>query len=206
MEEKITNVSLPFFYGFYETWYGDAIDNEIEIEIDYLEREDKKTYTFEDFDIDYPEYMQKVVECFVEIFSDWFKPNWVKEINLSYLYSPREYNFETDEIISEIVLDDNWVDELNTFIKEHKGKLIELVRKENTSRDGFHSFLPNEFDEWCEWLFAKKDGRVFSQMLQWYIETNENREWCDIGDEIESEVLEDIEASEFFRLKEETLA
>lgn len=204
--ELITNVELPFFLGFYDTTIGEYLDFAVDEEIEIIKLEEGIEHEFDDYIIDYEGYRKRVVELFVEYFNDNYLPKWVKEATNCYLWSPQYYNFQNDEIVAELVLDKDWKTELQNFIDANKEFIIESVRKENTSRDGFFSYLPNDFEEWCKWLFEKKDGRIFAQILRWQLETEYKKEWIDFADEIEMGIIENLNDREFFYLKEESLA
>ena len=93
----LTNKGL--FSGLYETvWLNnDALDSEIE---DIIQSGDATENDTLDWTVDAKTYLKKIAETYCNVLSSVF-PNsqWV----VHELYSPREYNFDTDHIVLEWV-------------------------------------------------------------------------------------------------------
>jgi hypothetical protein len=89
-------------------------------------------------------YAKEYAECFGDRF----------ELNLKFseLWSPREYNFETDRIFVE--LDDKDVQRLmNERVQEgpYHSVFVDLCREKFTHRSGFHSFYSPDWRDWGPW-------------------------------------------------------
>lgn len=135
---KYLSVKIPFS-GFYESTHGNNLDETVNQGI-----EDGGISSSDDVDFDLLRqlYAQHYARAFCDIVG-------LPRPEHTYVHSPREYNFETDNIICGVeavalrkLLDThvNWPD------------FRILVREECTSRSGFASFTPADVDEWgdCE--------------------------------------------------------
>ena len=129
------------FGGFYESIHDYNIESVIE------------TYYSDDYGIvphsvydslDYKSIHDNYIKEYASLFQDWINKNYPLTIsfcNIS-LWSPNQYNYETDEILCE--LQDNDSISLNNYFKSDNEFLAHL--KERTkSYDGYTSFY--DFDE-----------------------------------------------------------
>lgn len=69
------------------------------------------------------------------------------KIEVGELYSPRFYNFETDQV--ELTVDYN-KDEIVKFAKENKEDFNMFLKENYSSYDGFSSSTANNYSEWME--------------------------------------------------------
>ena len=122
-----TNIS---FGGFYHSQHSELIDYRIEMYENegYINSWEDINYkeTYEDYIIDYCNELSGYI-------SDEFK-------NLS-LYSPREYNFETDTIDCEV--DKDKANKLNAYFLNDQD-FIEYLNERTKSYDGYRSFYTFE--------------------------------------------------------------
>lgn len=190
-EEKI-EIQLPFFDGFYESVYYNS--DSIYDEFYNNEREYKETYgddiTDDDLDVRFDEYQKDVCEAFTECFSN-LAPSFVTSVEFSEMTSPRYYNFETDKVYANITLSDDWREQVLTFMKENKDWLKKRIYDEWTSRDGFMSFMDNNYDEWLhrfENTEDEIDPRYLSTMIGYIMMTNNE----DVHYDLIEGTLEDI--------------
>lgn len=116
----LTNKGL--FSGLYESiWlYNEALDAEVE---DIIQSGDATENDTLDWTVDAKAYLTKIAETYGNVLSNVF-PNsqWV----IHKLYSPREYNFDTDHIVLE------WVDapkdaeqQFDAFLKDLNTEIFE---------------------------------------------------------------------------------
>lgn len=110
----LTNKGL--FSGLYETiWLNnDALDAEIE---DIIQSGDATENDTLDWTVDAKTYLKKIAETYCNVLSSVF-PNsqWV----VHELYSPREYNFDTDHIVLEWVnAPQNAKQQFDAFLQDH---------------------------------------------------------------------------------------
>jgi hypothetical protein len=142
------------FNGCYQSiWEIQDIDddgNELEVE-----------YNFKDF-------MKGIANAYN---SQTFQIEWyfkqdapfIKKLRfLGTFYSPREYNFETDTLDFELDFDK---DELMKKLDELKtdGKFRKFLSENYSSRDGFWSFTPNNYDELREQI--ETEGDKYTQSM-----------------------------------------
>ena len=175
MSKNVFEIQLPFFAGFYESvlYNSDTLYYEVNDE-DNMEH---YRYIFEDdslepddLDIDFDTYKKDVSEAFVEIFHNCC-PDYIKDIKMSELTSPRFYNFDGDKLYTNITFDDGWKDEFLAFMAKNKETLAERIKKDWTSYDGFMSFMSNDYDKWVD-EFCKEhpDERYIATMLGYIVE------------------------------------
>jgi len=101
----------------------------------------------------------------------------IKELNIGILdiefiriHSPREYNFSNDVLIFDLVVEDefeeNLVDYLHSLPPEELEELAAHLRDTCTSVSGFVSFVPNHISDFTE-AIADGDSKSISVFLQW---------------------------------------
>lgn len=175
MSKNVFEIQLPFFAGFYEsvlynsdTLYYEVNDGD---NLDYYrERFEDETLEPDDLDIDFEAYKEDVSKAFVEAF-DLCTPDFVKEIEMTELSSPRFYNYSTDKLYANVTFEDDWKAGVMSFMEKNKEALAERIKKDWTSYDGFMSFIENDYDKWVE-EFQKDepDERYIGSMLGYIIE------------------------------------
>lgn len=69
------------------------------------------------------------------------------EIKTGEIYSPRYYNFETDQLDLEVTFNKTKV---RQFAKNNQDTFDDFLREHFTSYDGFHSYTPNNYDAWIK--------------------------------------------------------
>ena len=129
---------INFYSGSYETIWSDPIDEELEQE----ELEAGKELS----DINYHS-MTDVFDKYNNLdIVDQMGVIFIKKINFTGSYSPKEYNYRTDTLEFDLTIDRlellNKLDEL--ALDE---KFEQYLREHFTSRDGFWSYTPNNYDE-----------------------------------------------------------
>lgn len=137
------------FGGFYETLAAKAIDQRMFNEygninkyesyddqpwevIEKYETQENLNKAYDDYCIDYCEYLQK-----------WISKNLNVEISIQFseLWSPKEYNYQTDQIDAHISIKDlNKLYEAIRSNKEFCKEFIETIEKNTTSCDGYMAF------------------------------------------------------------------
>lgn len=140
-------VRLMFFSGFYESIHNLAMESEEEYIL-----EDYPGKTWDDFNWKYD--WEGYAKSYVSAISSEIG------INLEFrnLWSPREYNFATDEIYC--LMDSADVEKISSVIDSDV--LSRLIKERFTSRSGFSSFYSNDIDEWKEKdvMECEEDGTV----------------------------------------------
>lgn len=159
-------IFLPLFDGFYESFFSDALDNEIEQIIDNDNEENGTDNNSDAYTIkyDFLGYSKKIAD---HIF-DYMKEEQTDLLN-SYefisLKQPREYNFSTDEINIEI---DFNLDVLLSLIAENKEMLSNKIKEDFNSKDGNISNVINNLDYWIESIKTETDK--YEQMISYILE------------------------------------
>lgn len=100
------------------------------------------------------------------------------------IYSPKEYNFGTDEIVMDVTYSKMRI--LQVVKKDHEN-FNQFLKDNYTSYDGFMSFTSNNFDDWLvdfEENEIRSVGAVLTYLFQYQISEN--------GYEFETFVVEGI--------------
>jgi hypothetical protein len=131
------------FGGFYESIHDDNIESAIQM---YYSDDNGDLNSFFDIynTLDFKSIRDNYIKEYASLFQDWINTNYPLSIsfcNIS-LWSPKYYNFETDEILCE--LQDNDSISLNNYFKDDK-EFLEYLKNRTKSYDGFMSFY--NFDE-----------------------------------------------------------
>lgn len=176
-------IQLPFFCGFYESplYNSDTLYQETYDEDNmnyYKERFEDETLTADDLDIDFQEYEKACCEAFCTEFYN-SSPNIIKSLDFVEMTSPNYYNFETDKVYAKVVLEDDWREQVKSFMETNKEWLTKRIRQEWSSRDGFWSYLSNDYNDWCELLQEDDtDERYLSEIIKYmmFLENNDIRE------------------------------
>lgn len=200
MEKNTFRVELPFFVGFYES----PIYNSDTLYYEFLEEDNMEYYrsifedeaiTSDDLDIDFNAFKKAVSEKFCDVFynSDAC-PSYINNVEFEGVKSPMYYNFETDRVYANITFDDDWRDRIKDFMTNNKTWLKERINHDWSDRDGFWSFLSNDYDDWYnEFNEENVDERMISVMLRYIMEDNDEN----IYDDLLISLLEDIYISEY---------
>ncbi len=182
---------LFFFGGFYESIHDSVFDSEEESIL-----QDYEGKNWDDFrwKINYEQYCKNYVS---KISSEIDL-----ELDFKSMWSPREYNFATDEI--EVYIKSEDVEKLATVSKSDT--LKNLIKQRFTSRDGFCSFYSNDIDEWNEKEFPEWDEIELGTLLDaWIIENDLDLENLDyVGYEYCSENGQYVDYEETEESKERT--
>ena len=211
-------IELAFFPGFYESSLenSDTAYNAIRDELEYYYHDNlgREELTEDDLDFDYRAYEKAAIENFIMAWKD-HAPKIVEDVEYDHLWSPRYYNFETDAVYSNVTLKEGWQDDMRDFMRINADWLRERIRKQWSSRDGFISFMSNNFDDrrhdsddhdtwnseksWYYHLFTEKDTRYIGTMLG-YMMIIENG---NVRDSIIDETLEGLYEGSYVYVKAE---
>lgn len=200
MEKNTFRVELPFFAGFYES----PIYNCDTLYYEFLEEDNMEYYrsifedeniTSEDLDIDFDAFKKAVSKQFCDVFYDADAcPSFINGIEFEGVKSPTYYNFETDRVYANITFDDDWRGRIKDFMTKNKTWLKDRINHDWSDRDGFWSFLSNDYDDWFnEFNEENVDERMISVMLQYIMEDSDEN----IYDDLLCSLLENIYISEY---------
>ena len=171
------------FTGFYQGLW-DQTQNECD-QIDNLKygiyEELENLHMLEDWGFQ-EDYRERVAELFADEYADMVESAIGINVKLikSFVKSPREYNFRTDEIYAQIQIEDynEFVKRLQYFLKsnQYHDKLAKIIRENHTSYDGFISLMSNDIDEWYA-LIEIPNNKIYVSCLVGYIVSivNEDR-------------------------------
>jgi hypothetical protein len=153
-------VAAPHFSGFYEYELFQQYDELSGIEDDNpelyeeLEKLDLVDAFFKEVDkqIDWNKTYNNISKHLVDnVYTDLIG-EWVKNIEFDHLYSPRFYNYGSDEIYIKIKLTDEQLEKIEAYcFHENRKDFDKYLRDNFTDRDGFWSFIPNNI-----WDFEKE--------------------------------------------------
>ena len=148
---------LPLFNGFYGSHWDD-VDFYGEEEI-YNLPEDR---SFDDF-VDWDKYHQAIVEEYCYYIESELS-DFINEVKLQKLVSPKYYNFSNDSVDCVIDVD---VDKVNEYLKDNFDAFSKYIKERYTSCDGFISYYDNDADEWHDW---SEDSHKCGSVLQFICE------------------------------------
>jgi len=148
------------------------------IEIDYVEGEQATPEQYwENFSFDkYKAWVfKKASEYLIDTVLPEAKetPFGIISITSKSIWSPREYNFDTDRLMFDLEVEDDIVDRIEHYLKWSCTDL-DLFKKylkiNFTSRSGFVSFISNNLETFLQDLH--NDDRCICVFLQWYLYSN----------------------------------
>lgn len=124
------------------------------------------------FGPDYRDNIAKLyAEAYIELVNDTLGTDF-KLLSQS-VYSPQYYNFRTDEIYCKVEIEDwdNTICRLRELCNDsrYKDGIVESIRRNHTSCDGFVSFMDNELDEWLESIEDPNDTRYISCLVGYLV-------------------------------------
>lgn len=108
---------------------------------------------------------------FYEILPDDFGFDQDYHLEYMHTYHPRYYNFETDHITFKFEYSEDLKNYFEFYAGANKDSFQEFLEKHYTSRDGFISFTPNNWDDWYNG-WEEDDWRCGSALLSFYINTS----------------------------------
>ena len=156
---KQLQISIPNFYGFYESPLD--ISN-------YIDAED--TYNYDD--INWNEVNKKVSEKYFDLWKDQ-NEELLNDLSINIVYShldsPKFYNYRTDELICEITFDlEVFKNKVLGLVNESLESFKDFIKEKYSSRSGFHSFYPNDCEVWMtEYL---TDENIDNVIVEGYLE------------------------------------
>lgn len=169
-KKRVFNLKLDFFVGFYESFlYNcDTAYYAIKNTVEWYEQQTgvKDIVSDDDFDFDFKAYSKDVRDAVVDVYPN-FTPDIVESIKFGHMWSPREYNFATDEIYCNFKLTTNWRSKMMAFMKENAEWLKKRIREDWSSRDGFISFMDNCLYDWYDHIFKEMDERYIGSMISY---------------------------------------
>lgn len=163
---------LPIFPGFYNTLF--EVDYDI-IEADIRERVEPRNaddavefFHRSDHSLRaWTDYEKEVCQKCAEFIESQLKPKFIEAVVFESLYSPLEYNFDTDAIYVEFEISPRNVKNIRTFITQHAEDWKQYLSGRYTSRDGFMSYYGNtpEHEDWKDigecLAHEHKSGSIF---------------------------------------------
>lgn len=90
------------------------------------------------------------------------------------IYSPREYNFATDQIELTVTFDKN---KIKKFAKDNKDAFSDFLKENYSSYDGFCSFTANRFDEWLVAYCANEAQEIGAALTFWFKVADQTEQW-----------------------------
>ena len=206
MSKQNFTIKLDFFPGFYESWLENS-DTEYyaineEMEWQNIDERPGVNLEYDDFEFDYKQRRDDIIEVFINVWKR-LAPSIVEDVKFDHMWSPRYYNFDTDEVYVNVKLSKNWVSQMRAFMKENKEWLKNRIHEDWTSYDGFMSFMDNEFYLWDNHLFKELDTRYIGTMITYMIMVEENPNSArELRNDICSDVLEEIYDHEYISFSE----
>lgn len=179
----------PIFAGFYNTIFDESenfveslLNDEQEFREHYnIPEEMPWKYITDNFweCVDYQggnlEVAQSVLEAIPKVFPDGI----IHAVEWQAMRSPREYNFANDSIDCKITVN---LQALQNYIYENKAAFRGWIRERYTSRDGFISSYPNDFEGWVEDTenFTELDGHYLGSILDFVADLESDQPELDL--------------------------
>ena len=162
-----TNIQLPGFNGFYESIWSELMDRELE-----WDKEERGITQLDGWRCKVCEFEESVAKEYTEMYLDLVNSELgfsVKQIGPAEIDSPKYYNYRTDRIYVDVEFHD--LKKLWAEMKAHKDVLVKVIHDNHTSRDGFISFMSNDFDEWLkEYLhYGHEDFGLYLSFALFYV-------------------------------------
>ena len=148
----IEGFEVRAFSGFYCTvWSEDVTLGEIN---DYNECVDawRRITSWDEVEYRNDEYqsewLQRIPSKFAQAFDEIFGGD-IEFRNCS-LDSPTYYNYSNDKLVVDMFIGDYdaFLDKVGEYVSLYKEELTKAVREDWSTRDGFWSFVENDFDKW----------------------------------------------------------
>lgn len=183
----------------YNSAYDTEIDECIESEINNYLTEKGIELEYDDFDIDMDGYKKVLAYGYVSEFENYMPTNIIKEVkkDTADMWSPSAYNYSTDKVYVEIVLADDWKEQIMKFINENYDTIKARIKKDWSSYDGFWSFIENDIDTFVEKL--DEDERYIEVIIAYIMEYTHGK---DVFETMNSNNWEDCSAYEYIHLSE----
>lgn len=161
--ETSTNLVDFVYRGTYETQLGENIST-----IPYSKRD---------------EYQDDVAKMYLDdilapAIEDMLPSDIDDDFTLTYVgtYHPRFYNFETDSIEFTFAFSDAVKSFMGKYAENHSVEFNRYLRERFTSRDGFVSYVPNDYETW-RYKFDDDDARCVSVLLGWMLADDSNYDY-----------------------------
>ena len=179
MKIKLNTNLIPIFSGTYESmWEVEEIENNGDcLPVDYEQKDLLRS-------------IAQVYQENEEAICETFGLSFIKKIHFTgKSWSPREYNFNTDQIDFVMTIDKKL---MAKALKELEGNVVfeKWLHEHFTSCDGFVSFTPNNFMELSEEILGEHDkyDQALSAMIRFLamndtesIEEDMHEEWAGNG-------------------------
>lgn len=161
-------IEAPFFPGFYNSSFDPA---------EFLERyeDDDDTMNFfkerygEDFNIwDFSvdkDYYDHVGKLYCDELNKHL-PDWIVNVKFEHIWSPKEYNFATDELYIDIQLTQDFREKILEFVNKHYKDLEDRIYERWRSRDGFWSHTNKYLEDWIKDI---KESEIVDDTYLWYL-------------------------------------
>lgn len=113
-------------------------------------------------DYDFKDFMNTILEAYQDrssyILQELSIP-WIKNLYFTGFYSPRQYNFENDELNIDMIIDTTAMKKnLMKVVNTNKESIHMYLVDNYSSYDGFMSFTPNTVDALITAIFEEKDS------------------------------------------------
>ncbi|TXG81894.1 MAG: hypothetical protein E6R13_05735 [Spirochaetes bacterium] len=164
-----TEISLPFFGGFYETILSGCLDYYIESEIDYQETECDRVVKWDDFTYDWSKVKNALASAYVDAFNEEMQDDdIISNVEFDCVISPREYNFTTDSLFVKCEINER---ELLGYCNNNLVAFEQYLIDNFKSREGFISFYSHDVEDWLveDYVKDKNQEIYYSYLIDFYV-------------------------------------
>lgn len=142
MKIEYRQYDTNLFHGFYETELSPWEQLDWWVEND---REDGGLKENETYELNYEAYKNDIGTEVAHYIMDGADKDIINDYKFKCIESPAYYNFETDQLLIELNIN---MDKLLAWLNENKEDFNDYLQEHYTSRDGFISYVPNNYDDW----------------------------------------------------------
>jgi len=162
MTQTIETIA-PGFSGFYASMWEFDYDYVITDINEIREEKELDPIDSNSIDVDNTSYKNYIGKEYCKALVSNVLHNSILMVEFKEIDSPREYNFTTDKIVCDVIID---TDKVSEWVKDNRETLAEYVQERFKSRDGFTPFYSNDIEVWDEATngftnFDFEDGWVY---------------------------------------------
>jgi hypothetical protein len=195
---------LPFFPGFYESVLHNpdmdyhlwrelvSVDDRLPREL-FLEWSEKSRSPYTELECRWEDYQNDIAKAYCAVVEEYINDNQVLrdgvQINYSHIWSPKYYNFETDRLYCDLII--NAPDAIQ-YCADHAEAFEKYLTERFKSRDGFISFMSYDPVDWTD--ASEWDSRHPGHIIEFILQNEYGR---DTINQFALEALEKVDYSEY---------
>jgi hypothetical protein len=164
---EYTPYNTDLFQGYYGSkLYDPEMENDYNTMVSYDLNGDCPVY-----DLDFKAYTEELNGHITDYLFEHGvneEDDIIKSMAYKSMESPREYNFTTDTLITEIEVD---MGKLKAWVETHKEAFSDYLKEHFTPRSGFFPFVTNDYEKYMDTSETYLE-RHYHVMVDFYLLTN----------------------------------